>query len=805
MPIDLKILSRQIAPERTILLFGAGSSIPSGGLSAAQLAEKISTYFGMPYDPSLQLGEVAAIVEKNRSRKELVGYLRSLIMPLVPTGGLMNLPLFDWRSIYTTNYDQLIENVYGKKGRGVDIYTCNFDFSAKASSSGTKLYKIHGSIDRDISDGNNSRMIVTVGDYDNAYQYRELLFDTLRLQMTEGDLLIVGHSLADPDIRPIVDEVVRRKRDAGAPGKIYLLMHVCDENRAMLFEERGLTVCFGGLDDLFGELSYGLPPQQLVLSVSDDPLDVAPALRAGTVDVAHAIASGQADAVRMFNGSACSYADIAREMTFEREVAQQIEAQFAASGKRVAYVLGVAGVGKTSAVRQSLFRLSQRGLRCWEHKDDFSFSDDLWIKVHQELVKRKQVGVLLVDDCHNHMREVSRLIDVLVSEDELGLKIVLCSTKHHWNTRVKTPTVFSHGCGYTISRLTSNEINSLLDLLEGQVDIRKLIEDKFLGFSRPERRRRLEDRCGADMFVCMKNIFGFEPIDNIILREYADLPGSYQDIYRTVAAMEASGVRVHRQLVIRTLGIAAQAIAGILENLTGIIDEDTIKKADGLYSWRCRHNLIASIISKYKFADQDELYALFDNIVRNLIPTYGIEIRTIRDMCDIKAGIGRISDLSKRNYLLRRMISLAPGERVPRHRLISNLIEQGQYEECENEIRLFEKELRLDAPVHRYKIKVIIARAINTDGIMDEDRVALVSQAADLARNGIRAFPDDKGSYSIFLEVGLKHLKLTGKWNLFDEALSKARDGEERVMDPELRRIISAYEQMSAKFLLGDG
>ena len=52
----------------------------------------------------------------------------------------------------------------------------------------------------------------------------------------------------------------------------------------------------------------------------------------------------------------------------------------------------------------------------------------------------------------------------------------------------------------------------------------------------------------------MKNIFGMEAFDNIILREFNELNEDYQEIYRRVAGMEAAGIRVHRK---RALGTRA--------------------------------------------------------------------------------------------------------------------------------------------------------------------------------------------------------------------------------------------------------
>jgi hypothetical protein len=334
----------------------------------------------------------------------------------------------------------------------------------------------------------------------------------------------------------------------------------------------------------------------------------------------------------------------------------------------------------------------------------------------------------------------------------------------------------------------------LLVLVDRSPAIRSLVEERFMGFSKSERRTRLVERCGSDMFVCLKNIFGFDRIDDIILLEYAELDENLQDIYRMVSAMEAAGVRVHRQLVIRTLCIAAEQVRIILEGLAEIISEYDISEKHGLYGWRGRHEVIARTIAKYKFSDEGEAFSLFDKIVRNLNPTYDVELRTIRDMCDLSAGIGRISNRAKQNILLRRMISVAPAERVPRHRLTYNLIESNELEEAEGEIRIFEKELGIDLPMLRYKVRATLRRAQHTKGIMLEDRAAIVREAAAMAEAAVQRYSMDKNAYKTFFEVGITFLRLTGKWEYFDAAMEKAREAENVLFDPDLRRLINRFE-----------
>jgi hypothetical protein len=256
---------------------------------------------------------------------------------------------------------------------------------------------------------------------------------------------------------------------------------------------------------------------------------------------------------------------------------------------------------------------------------------------------------------------------------------------------VKTPSLHKAAVDYFLNRIQGDEIDLLLNLAESVTPVRNLVEEHFSGFSRSERRRRLTQRCEADMFVCLKNIFASDKLDDIILREYASLAEPLQDIYKVVAAMEAAGVRVHRQLIIRLLGIPAMRIGAILAGLSDIIHEQTVNAREGVYAWKGRHFVIMNIVAEHKYYLENKRVDLFNKVIDAISPTYDIEIRTIRELCNIETGLATVSDRREQNILLRKMLSVAPKERVPRHRLIRNLISLGDYDHAETEIRLFER------------------------------------------------------------------------------------------------------------------
>lgn len=280
------------------------------------------------------------------------------------------------------------------------------------------------------------------------------------------------------------------------------------------------------------------------------------------------------------------------------------------------------------------------------------------------------------------------------------------------------------------------------------------------------------------------------------MREYANLKKEHQEIYKIVAAMESSGIRVHRQLIIRLLGINAAHINESLMNLTDIIHEYDITPKEGIYGWKGRHSVIVSLLTKYKYPDNSLFIELFDRVIDAISPTYSIEIRTIRELCNIESGLPRISDKSIQNRLLRKMMSIAPGERVPRHRLIRNLIEMGEFEKAESEIRIFETDFGRDAPITRYKINILIGRALNSPGILEEDRVAILFQARDSAKSAILKYPDNKLILSAYCEVGVQIYKKTNDYSIFDDAMKEIKKAESRIGDPDISAIINRYERI---------
>lgn len=795
MPIAIRELIDQIRPETTtVLVLGAGASIPSNAPSAANLIDSISKEFRIDAD-GFSLAEISALAESARNRTDLIKLIRKSFKGLTAKGSLLNLPSHDWKSIYTTNYDELVEDAYRRAHKPLQVFSSDFDFKAQADPIATKLFKIHGTISKDSVDGFVHNLILTQTDYDSTSEYREALYARLKADMDPGSqVVIIGQSLKDAHLRALVEQVIATNQKVGAGGRIYILLYEQDENRAKLFEQRGLKVAFGSLDSFMAGVDAKAPSTALVYKDTGNPLDAISALRPFTVDVQDEISLPH-DASSIFNGWPATYADVASGLTFERTCVSSIVKFFDDNEKFYACVLGASGVGKTTAARQAVLRLKGRGFFVWEHKVDLPLRNSLWLQVADRLAKSSKKGVLLIDEAHSHLYDLNSLVDGLSAQRNKSLYLLCVAAKNHWAPRIKTPNLYKNGQEITLSRLDQSEVDRLLVLVETSPDLRRLVETGFSGFSRTERRRRLIQRCESDMFVCLKNIFASEKFDDIILREFAQLDEPYREVYRYVAAMESAGIHAHRQLVVRLLGISSSSVAQMLAGLEGIVSEYEINAREGIYGWKIRHDVIASIIAQYKFHNLQQQIDLFSNVIDNISPTYDIEVRTIRELCNVETGLPRIPDKTIQNNFLRRMMSIAPGERVPRHRLIRNLISLGEFEKADTEIRIYEKDFKREAPIDRYKILLLIARATETKGLLAQDRLVILEQARELAAASAERYDGNKYVLGAYCEVGVHAFKLGGSHEIFDEAMDVLRKAENRLGDPDITRMVVRYER----------
>lgn len=781
-------LVAKINPRQTVLLLGAGASVPSGGPSGDGLKRYLTSKLrgsASEFD-SYSLAEVCSVFERQLGRRDLARAIKNLLDTLEPTGGLQMLPLFDWYRIYGTNFDQLVEKVFAEAHVELSTKRSNFDFSRSAPPGSVEYFKIHGCISEDVGFGSKSRMLLTEDDYDNYDDFQQASFKALASDLLTKDILIVGQSLGDTHLKEEIKRALKLNTDAGTPGRVFILAFERDENRAQLLQDRGAEVFFGDLDSLLGDLYRQLPPEE-VKSESQDS-EFAPSLLpaellAITTDASHAMGL-RPNHRNLFNGSPATYADIASGLTFARSVEDRLVNGL--TMQPIVVILGAGGVGKTSLARRILVDIGHARDSVWEHNNSFPFEARYWIEFETRLRELGKSAALMVDDCTENLSQVSQLADHLGRLDSPALALILTANTGKWTARSKSKYVYSKGQAQTLSRMSNADLSGLLDLTSQKKEIRDLVDAHFLTASRTDQLRTLRDRCSADMYVCMKNIFASEEIDSILLREFAELDEGAQEIYRHVAALEALGARVHRQLIMRTSSVEAGGLLALLQRLTGVVDEFDISPHNGLYGWETRHRVVATTIAKYKYAQQSDLFALFTNLVENINPAVRLEVETAKALCTEDYGISRLSNHDEQIVLFKAVIDLLPGEGIPRHRLIRTLIDLERLDEATKALADALQAVRMNPVLGRYEVRLLVRKAELTVGIMTEDRIAILLQAEAKALQNLDRNKSDMYAYKAYGDVATAIASVAGGTEKLKAAIAATRKGESAILDPKL-------------------
>lgn len=782
--MDVHELARQITPTRTTLLFGAGASIPSGALTGAQLARKLGRHLN-PEPDDAELSEVAQLLENRKGRPFLVEKVRESFSELKPTAGLLTLPDFDWHAIYTTNYDTLVEQSYRRAGRTLDVYRSNYDVTNPRGEH-TPLIKIHGCITQDTADGHKSRMIITESDYDDYRTYRQTLFNGLTQDMSTCDTVIVGQSLADRHLKDQVKQTIAL-RAQGVNTRIFLIVHQYHPDRAELYTRLGIEVVASGLDTFLLELmEAGKTSQTPAYSTSTDHALLSQPLVLTTTDVQHA-ASLSSNVTKLFNGSPASYADIRNGFTISRVAQRELESSLTGVRGYFNVIAGARGVGKTTLARSFLLELSKKGLPAWEHKQDATINVDAWLQVDKQLKLSKVDGFLLIDDCSRHLKEVNNLVDKLSALDRPNLRLVLTVDAAKWKVARKAHGLFERGSYIRLSVLARADLEELVALLERRPEIKRLVEQSFLALGRGDKLARLRNKCSSEMFVCLKNIFANDNLDDILLQEYFSLSEDSRDVYRYVSAVQSLGGHVHRQLIVRLLGLSATGLDATLSHLEGIVFERSVDARQGIYGWETRHDVIATIISRLKFADQEELEKLFTHLIDSLNPSIKLEIDTAIALATEELGIARLTNLESQISMLRKLISVIPSHHTPRRRLAKLLMNHDMLPEANHEISMSESTLGPDPVMQRYKAQAALRKAETIIMVEDSDRHAMLLDAENIIRGCINRFGPDMYSYSTLGHIGLALVSGFGEYGAIDDAVRALAELELTNGDPQIQ------------------
>jgi hypothetical protein len=185
------------------LFVGAGVSRAAGFVDWKALLRGLAADLGLDVDRETDLVALAQYHLNHRGTR--AGINQALIDGLTNDAALTPLHEVLARlpvdTVWTTNYDQLLEQAFVAAGKTVDIKLTIQNLAQLRRGKDVTLYKMHGCVTQP------QDAVLTKDDYERYAEKRALFSDSLKGDLIEKTLLFLGFSFTDPNIEQILARV----------------------------------------------------------------------------------------------------------------------------------------------------------------------------------------------------------------------------------------------------------------------------------------------------------------------------------------------------------------------------------------------------------------------------------------------------------------------------------------------------------------------------------------------------------------------------------------------------------------------
>lgn len=212
--------------EGTASIFaGAGLSIPAGYVNWSELMSEIAEDLGLDISTETDLVSLAQYhVNENRTRSKINRkILEEFIEDVEETENHKVIARLPVSSIWTTNYDNLIEKAFQNENKVVDVKYSNNQLLTTKPKRDIVVYKMHGDVNHP------SEAILTKEQYEDYHRTHEPYINALTGELTTKTFLFIGFSFTDPNLDYVLSRLNFRYREEKRQHYCFVKKHVLND------------------------------------------------------------------------------------------------------------------------------------------------------------------------------------------------------------------------------------------------------------------------------------------------------------------------------------------------------------------------------------------------------------------------------------------------------------------------------------------------------------------------------------------------------------------------------------------------